>query len=162
LGLKQSAVNAKEILPFSYSTGKPAGQKGYGFSMKGDILMAHNFKILYHRNAENLHLKLLGDFDGSSAWELINGLKENCYGINRIFIHTNCLKHVHPFGREVLHKNLFTPIGRSVHVLFTGEKASELDPGSKSGAEPVEGPGGFVRDPTPEKQSVGGLGLGTH
>jgi hypothetical protein len=96
--------------------------------MKGDILMAHNFKILYHRNAENLHLKLLGDFDGSSAWELINGLKKNSFGINRIFIHTNCLKHVHPFGREVFQRHISPPLGKSIRIVFTGEKASEMAP----------------------------------
>ena len=90
--------------------------------------MASNFKILIHRNDENLHVKLLGDLDGSSAWELINGLKKHCYGISRIFIHTNSLKQVHPFGREVLHKNLSAPIGKSVRIVFTGEKASELAP----------------------------------
>jgi hypothetical protein len=125
---KPSAVNIKKILPFSYYIAKPAEQRGYGFSMKGDILMAHNFKILYHRNAENLHLKLLGDFDGSSAWELINGLKRNCFGINRIFIHTNSLKHVHPFGREVLQRYLSPPPGKSIRIVFTGEKATEMAP----------------------------------
>ena len=90
--------------------------------------MASNFKILFHRNAENLHLKLLGDFDGSSAWELINGLKKNCYGITRIFIHTNCLKHVHPLGREVLQRYLSPPLGKSIRIVFTGEKASQMAP----------------------------------
>ncbi|MGD9041594.1 MAG: hypothetical protein PVH82_18275 [Desulfobacteraceae bacterium] len=108
--------------------------------------MASNFKILFHRNAENLHLKLMGDFDGSSAWELINSLKKHCYGINRIFIHTNCLKDVHPFGREILHKNLSTPIGKSVHVIFTGEKASELSPETEKSKELKFGTGCIVRE----------------
>ena len=37
--------------------------------------MASNFKIFIHRNDDNLHLRLMGDFDGSSAFELINALK---------------------------------------------------------------------------------------
>jgi hypothetical protein len=36
--------------------------------------MASNFKILVHRNSENLHLKLTGDFDGTSAQKLLNAL----------------------------------------------------------------------------------------
>ena len=106
--------------------------------------MASNFKVLIHRNAENLHLKLMGDFDGSSAWELINGLKKHCYGISRIFIHTNCIDHVHPFGRHVLQKNLFAPIAKSVHVVFTGDKATQLDPESNKEAELEKGAGGIV------------------
>jgi hypothetical protein len=90
--------------------------------------MASNFKIAIHRNDENLHLKLMGDFDGSSAWDLLNGLKKNCSGINRIFIHTNCLKHVHPFGRKVFWRYLSPPFGKSVRIVFTGDKASEMAP----------------------------------
>jgi len=90
--------------------------------------MASNFKILIHRNDENLHVKLLGDLDGSSAWELIDGLKKQCHGINRIFIHTNSLEQVHPFGREVCKRYLSPSLGKSIRIVFTGEKASELAP----------------------------------
>ena len=108
--------------------------------------MAHNFKILYHRNAENLHLTLLGDFDGSSAWDLLNGLKKYCHGISRVFIHTACLKLVHAFGREALHKNLSDVIGESIRVVFTGEKASELAPEGVKNAGLLVGVGGIVRE----------------
>lgn len=121
--------------------------------------MASNFKILFHRNAENLHLKLYGDFDGSSAWELINGLKRTCYGISRIFIHTNCLKHVHPFGREVLQKNLYESTRKSVCVVFTGEKASVLAPETMKEAKGEKGTGEIVQDQKPGEQTMGGSDL---
>ena len=89
--------------------------------------MAVNFRIVIHRNDENLHLQLLGDFDGSSAWELINSLNAHRFGISRVIIHTDFLKHVDPFGRGILEKNLQDVIGRSIRVVFTGEKASELN-----------------------------------
>jgi hypothetical protein len=41
------------------------------------IKMAQNFKISIHRTFDNLHIRLMGDFDGSSAWELINAIREN-------------------------------------------------------------------------------------
>lgn len=88
--------------------------------------MAANFRIAIHRNDENLHLQMMGDFDGSSAWELINSLKAHRFGIHRVFIHTNRLKHVHPFGRGILQKNLSDSISKSVHVVFTGDKAADL------------------------------------
>jgi hypothetical protein len=72
-------------------------------------------------------MQLLGDFDGSSAWELINSLEAHRFGISRIFIHTNSLKCVDPFGRGIFEKNLNDVIGRSVRIVFTGEKASELN-----------------------------------
>ena len=106
--------------------------------------MASNFKIAIHRNDENLHLKLMGDFDGSSAQDLLNGLKKHCHGISRVFIHTNCLKYVHAFDREALYKNLSNVIGKSIHVVFTGEKASELAPQRVKNAELVVSVGGIA------------------
>jgi len=46
--------------------------------------MASNFSIFFHRNSDNLYLKLMGDFDGSSAHQLINILKEQNGNVNKI------------------------------------------------------------------------------
>jgi hypothetical protein len=89
--------------------------------------MAKNFKIFFHRNSENVHLKLFGDFDGSSAYELLDALN-NCNRASKVFIHTSCLKRIHPFGREVFHNNLNFLNNRSAAYLFTGEKASQITP----------------------------------
>ena len=85
--------------------------------------MALNFRILIHRNSDNLHLKLLGDFDGSSAHEVLESLRKNYQGISKIFIHTNSLKEIHPFGRNVFHNNLDFVNGKSISLLFTEENA---------------------------------------
>jgi len=90
--------------------------------------MARNRKIFVHRNSEYMHVKLVGDFDGSLASELLNLLKENCNAASKIFVHTNCLRTVHPFGRNVFHKNLNNINGLSAQLLFTGEFASQLRP----------------------------------
>ena len=90
--------------------------------------MAANFKISVHKNSENLHLKLTGDFDGSSAHELLDVLKNNCTGTSKVFIHTNCLKRIHPFGLEIFHKKLKALNNRSISVLFTGEEALQPAP----------------------------------
>jgi len=37
--------------------------------------MASNFRIFLQQNSDNLHVKLSGDFDGSSAHQLINMIK---------------------------------------------------------------------------------------
>jgi len=90
--------------------------------------MASNFKISSHQNGDNLHLMLIGDFDGSSAWELINVLKKNTNNVFKIIIHTNSLKSIYPFGRDTFRRNLSDMNSRSFHVLFTGENASEIAP----------------------------------
>jgi len=68
--------------------------------------MANNFKFLSNRIRDRIRLKLYGDFDGSSACELINVLKNYRNGSNQIFIDTNNLNTIHPFGMDVFKKNL--------------------------------------------------------
>jgi hypothetical protein len=90
--------------------------------------MARNFNISIHRNSDSLHLKLKGDFDGSSACELINVLETNSYKTSKVFIHTSCLNKIHPFGRQVFCNNFNVVNGESPKFVFTGEKASQIEP----------------------------------
>ncbi len=90
--------------------------------------MAKNRKIFVHRNSENIHMKLFGDFDGSLASELLNLLKKNCNAASKIFIHTDCLKTVHSLGQSVFHKNFNFISNESTSLLFTGKYASQLIP----------------------------------
>jgi anti-anti-sigma regulatory factor len=91
--------------------------------------MATNFKISVHRNGENLHLKLRGDFDGTSAHELLSALnKYTNHSTVRVFIHTSCLSMIYPFGLDVFHGNLSSIKGKSLDLVFTGENASRLAP----------------------------------
>lgn len=90
--------------------------------------MASNFRISVHRNSENLHLKLIGDFDGSSAWQLLNVLKEKRNGSNKVVIHTSCLNNIYPFGLDTFQQNLKSVNGLSHRLMFTGEHANQLVP----------------------------------
>jgi len=90
--------------------------------------MASNFKITSHRSSKNLHLKLTGDFDGSSAWELLNLLKKNSKNFQRIIIHTNCLNEIYPFGVHTFHQILSDLMTDRICLLFTGEKACLISP----------------------------------
>ena len=90
--------------------------------------MASNFKIIPHRNSENLHLKLMGDFDGSSAWQLLNLLKKSSNGFHRIIIHTSCLNRVYPFGLHTFHQIMGDLKGEQTRLLFTGENAKQISP----------------------------------
>ena len=90
--------------------------------------MAPNFKILVHRNSENLHLKLMGDFDGTSAQKLLNALEENCTNVRKIFIHTSCLKKIYPFGQELFQRDLHFINGQLSSLIFTGDKGGQIAP----------------------------------
>jgi len=100
--------------------------------------VSSNFKILLHRNDDNLHMKLSGDFDGTSAHELLNHIGKSCPKFTSIFIHTDCLKKLIPFGLGVFKSNLNNIDAKDTHIIFTGENASrfsspgpEFDTGAK-------------------------------
>jgi hypothetical protein len=90
--------------------------------------VASNFEISVHRKDENIHLKLAGNFDESSAHELLNALKRHCCEASSAFIHTSCLKQIHPSGRDALQSNLHKLNGKCISVVFTGDKADQLTP----------------------------------
>jgi hypothetical protein len=85
-------------------------------------IMAYNFRILLHRNSESAHLKLMGNFDGTSAHQLLDTMKTCSGNANKVFIHTDGLKDVKPFGMAVFQSN-FSQIGPPPGgFIFTGEK----------------------------------------
>ena len=88
--------------------------------------MASNFRIISYKNGDGLYLRLCGDFDGSSAYELTNTLKENGTGIWDIFIDTNNLKTIHPFGRDVFQKNLNSIKNQLNNIIIVGVNKYEI------------------------------------
>ena len=92
----------------------------------GDI-MATNFKIDAHRNDRNLHLKLKGDFDGTSAHELLDVVRKRAAHASQVFINTSILRDINAFGLHVFRSNLDILKGQSVELVFTGENASQFE-----------------------------------
>jgi len=91
--------------------------------------MALNFQITFYRNKESLYIKLDGDFDGSSAHELLNALMEKGTDFKHIRIDTNDLKKIYPFGRNVFEKN-FKPLRKQLNnIIFAGENKHYIIPG---------------------------------
>jgi hypothetical protein len=88
--------------------------------------MASNFQILSYKTKNSLHLKLDGDFDGNSAYELINALREHGSKFFQIFIDTNNLKTIHPFGRAVFQKNLSILNKKLSNLIFIGENGHKI------------------------------------
>ena len=89
--------------------------------------MANNFKFLSNRIRDEIRLKLYGDFDGSSAFELINVLKNNRNGSNQIFIDTNNLNSIHPFGMGVFKRNISTLDINKNDIIITGKHRFSLE-----------------------------------
>lgn len=88
--------------------------------------MASNFHIFSYKTRDSLHLKLTGDFDGTSAYELLETLKEYGSIFYQIFIDTHDLKTVHSFGREVFQKKLGIFKQKINNFIFIGENGGIL------------------------------------
>jgi len=93
--------------------------------------MAGNFRVVVYRNSDILHLRLEGDFDGSSACQLLCMLADNGTTVKKVFVHTDGLKAIHPFGKAVFEKNLRDFMRQQWDLLFTGNKSSEIAPGGQ-------------------------------
>jgi len=88
--------------------------------------VASNFQIYSFKTRDSLHLKLAGDFDGTSAYELINTLAEHGKGFYEIFIDVNEIKSIHPFGRDVFQKNLRSSNKLYRNLVFIGKNGHEI------------------------------------
>ncbi len=82
--------------------------------------MASNFHIFSFETRDTLHLKLAGDFDGNSAHELIDTLIKHEKRFYQVFIDTNDLKTIHPFGRDVFQKKLGGLNKQFENLIFIG------------------------------------------
>jgi len=68
------------------------------FSVIGGKTMSANFQIESKNSNGDLHLRPRGDFDGSSAYELLDFIHNKYDGRGRVFIDTNHLHHLCSFG----------------------------------------------------------------
>ncbi|BBO86068.1 hypothetical protein [Desulfosarcina ovata] len=83
--------------------------------------MAKNFRVCTKdKGKKNLALRLYGDFDASSACELINilntGLKKN----RKVAIDTNGLRTISPFGLDLFIPRMTSLNSGQVDIEMTG------------------------------------------
>jgi hypothetical protein len=90
--------------------------------------MSANFSVQCKKSNGNLHLRPKGDLDGSSAWELINLINEKYDDKGRVFIETQSLREVHPFGCSIFKCQLSTGSIPLKHLFFKGEKGFDMAP----------------------------------
>jgi hypothetical protein len=94
--------------------------------------MSTNFKVEFKKSNCDLHLYVSGDFDGSSAWELINLIQEKYDEKGQIFIETQNLREICPFGRHTFQCGLVLTQVPAHRLFFEGEKGFDIAPkGSK-------------------------------
>ena len=88
--------------------------------------MASNFKISIDGSEERIHIGLHGDFDGSSAHELINLLRKYWHRNLKIQVHTQGLNQIYPFGLTAFNKSLGIMSDGAGRIVFSGNKASDF------------------------------------
>ena len=88
--------------------------------------MAVNFKIVNQRTKRGIHLNLTGDFDGTSACELLHAIRQLDRNKKPICINTDRLHNIYDFGCEVFRKNMVSVKNRSVKPVFQGRHRARL------------------------------------
>ncbi len=90
--------------------------------------MAANFRISQNRRSNTLYLKLSGDFDGTSALELIHVLMNCPSDIGKIYIDTCGLTSLQSFGQNVFLKNCAVSRNMFNKMIFTGNYGRQIAP----------------------------------
>ena len=83
--------------------------------------MASNFKLFLHETKDSIHMKMCGDFDGTSAHELITAIQNHAPKSNQVNIHTGELSNIYSFGRDVFQNNLGLVKKQSDKIEFVGK-----------------------------------------
>jgi hypothetical protein len=88
--------------------------------------MASNFEIVIEKKSDGVVLKLQGDFDATSAYELIYAIKKLSDETVKISIYTSGVKNIYPYGLDIFHRNMGPLNCQSTRIEFAGDNASKL------------------------------------
>lgn len=89
--------------------------------MHGEEDMAKNFRVCATEDSnQSLALQLFGDFDGSSACELINLLDESVKKSSKVAIDTDGLRTIDAFGLNVFLPRMAWLNNTQAHIEVTG------------------------------------------
>lgn len=83
--------------------------------------MANNFRVdVVGGNMKRLNLKILGDFDGASAFRLLNVIAKKGGSARKITIDTNGLRSVNSFGSDIFRANIAEMNRGTIDIDYTG------------------------------------------
>ncbi|MFH2066859.1 MAG: hypothetical protein ABIK15_16795 [Pseudomonadota bacterium] len=88
--------------------------------------MSSNFHIEVRKTNDNLHIILKGDFDGNSAWELVNLLDKHCKANGKVIIDTRYLGKIYAFGCNIFRNRLNRRVLPPSQIVFRGESAGQI------------------------------------
>ena len=88
--------------------------------------MAVNFEITIFESNNSFELKLDGDFDVTSAYELIYAIKKLPEDTLMIYVNTDNLKKIHESGLDVFNGFMSSLNGQSFRIVMTGYNSTKL------------------------------------
>jgi hypothetical protein len=95
-----------------------------GYPLEGGY-MAKSFRICRKKRGDRiLDIELFGDFDASSAFELIHVLDESADRTTKLAIDTDGLRNINVFGLDVLLPRLSRLAIHRPHIEITGRFSS--------------------------------------
>jgi len=88
--------------------------------------MKSSFKIVTRKVSDGIQVDLSGIFDGSSAWQLVNLIKDHERLNERIVINTDSVREIIPFGKGLLCWLFAVKNIPKKRIVFTGRKCHYL------------------------------------
>ena len=92
--------------------------------------MALNFGITISKNSDGFELQLDGDFDITSAYEVIYAIKKLPEDTAIVYVNTNYLKKIHPSGLDVFSGFMNSIKGQSDRIVVTGNNSNAISLGT--------------------------------
>lgn len=90
--------------------------------------MAKNFRInTRNKGKQTLSLQLYGDFDGSSAWDLLQVLQKSAGKYPRVSVTTDQLRNVSNIGFDIVASKLFRLTAAGTQITFTGKYGAAFE-----------------------------------
>ena len=84
--------------------------------------MPSNFQIdVIQQDVKQLYLRLRGDFDGASAYRLLNIIHSKRNGFRKIILDTDALRKIHSFGSDLFRANIRALQNQGVEIVFIGK-----------------------------------------
>lgn len=90
--------------------------------------MSTDFQMTFRHNNDNLHVRVLGTFDGNSAQELLGLLQAQYREGGHVFVDTAGLDKVVPHGCTVFKNCLCRTQVPVTQLFFKGEKGVDMAP----------------------------------
>ena len=83
--------------------------------------MAANFGIQIRKRNNDLYMELKGDFDAISAYQVLKTLKRHYNGNEKVYMNTEKLRRISPFGVRVFQSDLYTTGCQRRNITFIGK-----------------------------------------